>query len=290
MITGSLHVDKRSKLSYKDFANNYMVPGKPVILEDAAESWNAVTKWTPDYFKDKFPTRVMSADGKSYKVAEYVDILHASSKEKPAPYMHNQNIAEVFPELVEDVSPTPFYCQPNWLHDHYFPSRLDNIMRRNSVVEAYIGGPGGVFPVIHYDSIYTHAFLTQIYGDKELHLWGPDQSQYMYALNRNNVSEVNDAVYPDLEKYPLFAKAEGASVVLQPGQTIFIPGGLWHTARMLTESITVSINIANASNWAGLTRDIFIDQSPPVRMAMSLYLGVLGAMKRGRPVPTQPSA
>lgn len=272
-------VEKRSNLSYADFAREYLFASRPVVLEDGAAQWSAMKKWNPDFFKINFPDRVLSADGKSFTASDYIDILSASTERDPAPYMHNQNIAEVFPELTADVSPTPAYFQPNWLNDKYFPPKLDAIMRKNSVVELYIGGPGGVFPVIHYDSIYTHAFLTQIYGEKELFLWAPDQAPYMYARRRNNVSDVNDAVNPDLDRFPLFAKAKGSSLILRPGQTIFIPGGWWHTARMLSQSITVSVNVANSSNWTEVTRDIVQDQNGPAKAALSFYLTILGSFK-----------
>ena len=34
-----------------------------------------------------------------------------------------------------------------------------------------------------------------------------------------------------------------------------MPSGWWHTARILEPTITVSINTANATNWAAFRRD-----------------------------------
>lgn len=277
-----MYVDRRSKLSYDEFEREYLFANRPVVLEDASEQWGALKTWTPDFFRDRFGDRSVSADGKTFTVARYIEILHKSTPDDPAPYMHNIDIAQIFPELLADLEPIPAYFQPNWLHDRYFPSRLDNIMRLNSVVEAYIGGPGGAFPVIHFDSMYTHAFLTQVYGEKEFYLWAPDQAPYMYARRRNNISDVNDAAAPDLDRFPLFAKAQGERLALTAGQTAFIPSGWWHTARMLTESITVSANVVNASNWQDVARDIARGQSGPVRAALAVYMSVLGMVKRTR--------
>jgi hypothetical protein len=53
----------------------------------------------------------------------------------------------------------------------------------------------------------------------------------------------SDIDNPDLDKFPLFAKAVPMRFRLHPGEILFIPGGLWHTAKMLTPSI--SVNRAN---------------------------------------------
>jgi hypothetical protein len=277
-----MEIDKRADLSYQEFAEKYLFANKPVILTNACKHWAAVGKWSPDFFKDKCGDTTVTINDKAYTVREYIDILHASTEQKPAPYMRNQNIAKVFPELLADVKPVPPHFEPNWVLDSYALPQLDRLMRINSVTEVYIGGPGGTFPVIHFDSMYTHACLTQLYGQKELYLWAPDQSPYMYATKRNNVSDVNDAENPDLEKYPLFAKAVGGKVTIGPGDTAFIPSGWWHTARMLTESITVSVNVVNASNWDDVSKDIVEGKNPLVKGPFLAYMKLLGKMKRAR--------
>jgi len=255
---------------------------KPVIIQGACSEWSAMGKWTPDFFRDNFGETVVTIDGKDYKVADYIAILHASTEDKPAPYMRNQNIAKVFPTLMADVTPTPPYFEPNWLHESYVPEQLDRLMRINSVTEVYIGGPGGQFPVIHFDSMYTHACLTQLYGHKELYLWAPDQAPYMYALKRNNGSDVENFLNPDLTRFPLFGKAQGGCVTIGPGDTAFIPSGWWHTARMLDESVTVSVNVVNASNWPDVSKDIVEGKNAIVKALFLPYLTWLGAQKAKR--------
>jgi ribosomal protein L16 Arg81 hydroxylase len=70
-----------------------------------------------------------------------------------------------------------------------------------------------------------------------------------------NKSLVNDAVDPDLSKFPLFAKAQGVRFQLHPGETLFVPAGWWHTARILSPSVTVSINGVNRANGRDFRRD-----------------------------------
>ena len=45
---------------------------------------------------------------------------------------------------------------------------------------------------------------------------------------------------PDLERFPLFAKATHMDVVLGPGEFIYIPARCWHYVRALTTSVSLN--------------------------------------------------
>jgi len=125
--------------------------------------------------------------------------------------------------------------------------------------ELYIGGTGAKFPVLHYDGLHTHAFLMQIQGVKEYIGFAPDQTPYMYTRSgpgQPNISEINDIENWDADRFALFGKAKGVRFTLHPGETLFMPSGWWHTARILSPSITVSINGANGANWSDFRKDL----------------------------------
>ena len=147
---------------------------------------------------------------------------------------------------LDHVEPMPDCTRPNWLASATFPSRVDLTYR-----EIFIGGPGARFHVLHYDNYHTHAFLMQLFGDKEYMAYGPDQTPFLYpnTTRRLNESQVGDGIEPDLTMFPLFEKARGIRFQLHSGETLFVPAGWWHTARILSPSITISINGANKANW-----------------------------------------
>ena len=60
---------------------------------------------------------------------------------------------------------------------------------------------------------------------------------------------------PDREKFPLFDQAEGVRFELHAGETLFVPAGWWHTARILNPSVTVSVNGLNRPNSAAFRND-----------------------------------
>src|SRR6202047_4789113 len=264
-------IDRRHQLAYEEFAEEYLFPNKPVIISGAVDGWGALYKWTPDYFKEKYASKSLSIDGTNYTMADFVDRVNSSRPENPAPYLRNAIVEEFLPELLVDIEPLPRYFFPNWLD-----GKLSGVLRsrlHNGSPELYIGGSGAKFPFLHFDSYHTHAFLTQVYGTKEYTAFSEDQSPFLYVSPRQyNASQIPDIENPDLEKFPLFATAVPMRFRLHPGEILFIPGGLWNTAKMLTPSISISVNRANASNWSKLSHDMYTHAPLHMKPIAAAYL------------------
>jgi hypothetical protein len=273
-------IDRRSGLSHGAFVSEYLLPQRPVILTDVIQHWKAIRTWSPQMFKDMFGAREVSIDGRTYTVAGLIDLVVNSSSDRPAPYLRNCPIDEWAPELLDDIMPLPGCTKPNWFESRLFPSR-----RSFTYLELYIGGRGASFPVLHYDSLHTHAFLMQVFGRKRFIVFSPDQSAYVYPGTRGGKSnsQVNDVEHVDLERFPLFAKTTPTEFVLEPGETLFVPAGWWHTTRMLTPSITISANTANTANWKAFCED-YVDntrrhRSAVIAAGLKVYLALLGAVQ-----------
>ncbi len=246
-------IDRRSGMRHEDFILQYLLPLRPVIITDAIRHWPALGRWTPDFFKVNHGDLQVRVDGKEMPLHDLIDQVMASSPSQPAPYLRNQKLSEWPKELHKDISPMPDCTEPNWLASALFPSRVDQTYK-----EIFIGGPGARFHVLHYDGYHTHAFLMQVFGDKEYVAYAPDQTPFVYPNTTSkygNESQVGDGMQPDLAKFPLFDKAQGIRFQLHAGETLFVPSGWWHTARILSPSITVSINGANQANWANFKKD-----------------------------------
>ena len=273
------------RLSYRDFANDFLYPNRPVVIKDALECWDAVGKWTPTFFRASYPGKKLSIEGKEYSMEQFVDLVEQSRPGQIAPYYRNEQVRQVFPELMPDLLPTPSYILPNWLRRPLPPAQGRD-------AEIYIGGAGGGFPFLHYDANSIHAFLGQIYGEKEAILYSPDDTPYVYAKadvpRRRHHSWITDVENPDLERFPLFAKATAWRGSLGPGSLLFIPSRWWHTARMLTPSITVSYNVANGSNWENVSDEIrykALYVSPSRASATSLHVCIGTGTASVRPHP-----
>ena len=283
-------------LSYEAFAARYLYANKPVVISGALREWKAVGRWTPAFFKREFGDMRFAIEGSGrlgskpevggieFTMAGFIDSVIESTDDNPAPYFRNRVLREEFPSLCEDVEPLSEYFLPNWLPEHYLVKYVREVLNRGSALELYIGGKGGSFPVLHYDGAATHAFLMQIYGRKQFILYPPEQEPYLYpSPDKDNFSLINSVEQPDLDRFPLFAKAVPTTFVLQPGQMAFIPCRWWHTTKMLSASISVSVNVVNQSNWNELVR--FVSKHRRnllVSLAARTYLTGSGAWRSWR--------
>lgn len=251
-------IERRTKLSAVEFFNEYALKNRPVVIADAMEGWPALEKWTPRFFAENFSDKqVKLRDGSELPMREFIDRVLASSPRNPAPYWTNAPMREHFPALLSDINADLPYFKLNWALRHYLHKGLKANFERGSQIEIYIGGNGGAFPVLHWDGLGSHAFLMQIYGKKRYYAWPPEDSACMYAKEDSpNISPIRDVENPDLGQYPLFAKARLTTFLLEPGELLFVPSRWWHTAKMLSPSITLSINTFNRSNWANLVEDM----------------------------------
>ena len=294
-------IDHREKLSYEEFAKEYLYANKPVVITDALRDWKALSRWSPEFFKREFGdmkfTLSENSKGKAeykgqgdgteaveYTMARFIDRVLASTEQDPAPYFRNQILYDLFPSLKQDIEPLPEYFLPNWLPDHYMVKYVGEVLNRGAKLELYIGGNGGAFPVLHYDGAGTHAFLMQVYGRKKFIIYPPSQEKFLYpSPEKENLSLLNSLDNPDLEKFPLFAQAEPTVFILEPGEMLFIPSHWWHTTKMLTPSISISANVVNQSNWHELVSFVSMRRrNPLVSLASRVYLTGAGAKRSWR--------
>ena len=238
-------------ISRADFIRQYVIPRKPCIMENATPGWTSLAKWTPDFWRTTYGSKKVKIDGKELTMREVIDLAVASSNEHPAPYYRNINVTREYPELIADLQPHPECCQPSWLRSILF-APIKNIMSGGGgQYELFIGGTGRSFPYLHYDSPGAHTVIHQITGYKNFIFFPPSDGQYLYPKPDSGfaVSQIPDVDQVDLAKFPLFKNVTRFDDTLGPGDTLFMPCGWWHTAKMASFSIGLGIDVANESNW-----------------------------------------
>ena len=263
----SQQIDKREKLSRKEFLHEYVLENRPVILKDATAGWAAVTKWTPAFFKEKYGSKRVPVFERKRGVtlkdtvlfADYVDEITASTYSNRAKYLFSLKIPKEFPELLADLEPRPTYWDPNWLESKYLLPGMPSFKLRNITgLEMNMGGTGSPFPFLHYDDLWTQTFIAQAYGRKEWLLYPPDQTPYMYASKQaENISDIPMETDVDLSRFPLFAQARPVRCVVEQGEMLYGAAGWWHTTRALTPSVAVVLSTANGSIWSDVTKAAF---------------------------------
>jgi hypothetical protein len=211
---------------------------RPVVFAGFAVRWPALN-WTPDKLaKAHGSTEVQVCAGRAddpradahfealshpMALAEYVERLLAESPTDDL-YMIARNGNLQRPELAP------------LLDDLAFPDGL--MRRRGRALDACLWfGPEGTQTVLHHDR--NNILFCQIFGRKTVELIDPAEPGLL---------PFHGQVYAPLDRRQQSAQ----SVVLEPGDALFIPVGWWHRVR--AESISISVSTAH---FARDNQDVF---------------------------------
>lgn len=270
-VAAAIPVVGSADLSVTEFRREFALRRRPLIFADAAAAWPVYGRGTPDYFRQHYGRERVRLLGQDCALAELIDRLEASTPQKPGPYPCKFEIARDLRALLPEVSPRFAYSQPD---RQASPLMRQSLFSEVNNLEIFFGGPGGRFPYLHYDVMHLHAWITQLHGDKQFTLFAPDQAPFLYVDPELPwQSTIRNHHSPDLGRYPLFRQARGQTVVLRPGQTLFLPCGWWHTARSLTMTISVAFDQLAPDNWDDFRRDVVAEARRAGRPASALLNG-----------------
>jgi hypothetical protein len=265
-------VDRRSGLGMDEFIAEYRVPRRPVVLADAAAAWPLYGKATPDWFRAHHGEHVVRVRGRDYRLAELLDLLEGSTAAAPAPYPCKFEIARNFRTLLPAVTPRFAHSLPDRQASALVPQKLFEGVNN---LEVFFGGPGGGFPYLHYDVLRLHAWITQLYGEKEFTLYAPGQEHLLYVNpDMPWQSSIRDHHDPDYDRYPLFREAKCQKVTVRAGETLFLPCGWWHTARSIDVTISVAFDSLGPDNWGAFIADVVDERRRAGHPLRALGLGL----------------
>ena len=275
-------IERRFQLPYAAFEREYLLPNKPVVIGGCLEAWPALGKWSPEFLRDNYGAVPVQVEGQTRPLSEFIDQVLASTPERPAPYLKDAVVRRMSAELIKDIEPFVEYSFPNWLPGRYLFRSIHDVLKQ-AEVELFLGGRGARLGELHYDYVNSHTVLCQIFGRKEFTLFSPTDTPWLYATGHTSALTSIDRDEVDLEQYPLYARATPIRFIQEPGEIIFLPRGWWHTTRMLSTSIAVGVNFANASNWAAVTDDLcggVSERKVMRRGILRAYLTSVGYWKR----------
>jgi histone arginine demethylase JMJD6 len=248
-----MEVQKVDDISYAEFMHEFYQPSIPVIFKNASKVWKANGVFKPDWFRNNYGERRTEIGGVPYSMHEIMDMVETSTEENPAPYPCIFNIPKILPEILDLLQPLDLnYSKPNWLNNKLF-----NKGKWGGVTELFIGGTGGKFPFIHLDIYHLNAWITQLYGQKKFTIFPSGQEHLLYPLSNDPWRSEIDISNPDLQKYPNYKDATPIHVIVNPGETLFIPAGIWHTAYSLTPTISVANDQLNNKNYKDFLKDVW---------------------------------
>ncbi|MEO7736208.1 MAG: cupin-like domain-containing protein [Kofleriaceae bacterium] len=243
-----MQIDRRSKLSLREFEAEYVATSRPVLLVNATDHWPARSKWTLDWFAERFPNKQVKFDNKTWEIGAFVRDLQASkgSRTQPVPYLKMVKVDEQFQELRGDIGELAL-AKHNRLGSRLLPRsmRLDR-----GYVAVFVGTRGSGFRTLHWDYSYLHVFISQILGDKDVIVFRPEDTPHLYPSPDNeNLSTLPDPFHVDLQRFPSFANAREARFTIKQGETLFLPGGWWHATYIDQPNIAIAESMLDHFNW-----------------------------------------
>ncbi len=240
---------RASGLSAERFFDEYYANNLPVVLEGFAREWPAVSRWTPEYFRDELGHHEVEACvgrdrdpdyDQNFKAHTERMTLRAFAERVLAAGLSNDLYLIANNRNMQRAPLRVLYDDVRWEHGLLEPDRLDGCT-------ALWFGPRGTYTPLHHDT--TNILFCQIYGQKRLWLAHPAEVSLQRGARGVYAAMDPERPKPD-DPEPLWKQVE-----LEPGDALFIPVGWWHSVRALS----VSINIA----FTNFTRDNFFSWFTP---------------------------
>jgi len=242
-------VDRVDNISGEEFKANYYDKQVPLIIRDLAKQWPAYTKWNWEYLKEVAGkervgiynnvksdayTPINKADDYT-TFGQYIDLIN-----KPGPAAWRIFLFNIFshaPQLTQDFT---------W-PDHL----MKGFVKR--VPMLFVGGQGSITHM-HFDIDLSHIIHTQFAGRKRVLLFPYTEQHKLYRKPFEVLSVADFSNYYDPEKskldfkqFPAIDTAEGYDMILEPGDTLFMPGGYWHHMEYLESGFAMSLRALNNS-------------------------------------------
>lgn len=235
-------VDTVESISTDDFANDYLKPRRPLVIKGLTKTWPAREKWTPEYLKQAMHNQVVP--------------LYDNSKADPSKPINSSETKMPFGDYMDLIRSQPtelrmfffniFKHAPELLNDIVLPKDLMGGFIE-SMPAMFFGGSNSV-TFLHYDIDLPHIFHTHFGGTKQVILFENKWKRRLYCLpNATYALEDYDVANPDFEKFPALNGVEGQQVILEHGDTLFMPTGYWHWMKYLEGSYSLSLRAWDAS-------------------------------------------
>src|ERR1700749_3692205 len=244
-------IDTVDTISPVDFTENYLKPRRPLIIKGLTKDWPAREKWTPEYLKSVVgdqmvplydnskadPSKPINAAAGEMKFGDYIDLIQKE------------------PTNLRIFLFDPIKHAPKLLDDYRSPTSLMGGFL-DKYPNMFFGGAGSI-TFLHYDIDLAHIFHTQFNGRKHVILFDYKWKERLYQIPFATYAlEDYDIEKPDFNKFPALDGVEGQEIILEHGDTLFMPTGYWHWMKYLDGSFSISLRAWDKS-WAIKAKSLY---------------------------------
>ena len=239
-------VERRDQLSRDEFVERFVRGCRPVVITGLARDWPALRRWSPQDLQRRFGHVEVEIQAgrhadpqyeqnklqhrRRVRLGDFVDHVLARGPSNDHYLTANNELLRrpEFAPLLADIGSLPDYCDASQL-------------ARSC---SFWFGPAGTVTPLHHDTLML--FHTQVVGRKRWRFISPLETPHLY--NYHDVYSPIDIDRPDLHRYPDFARVTVLDVIVNPGETVFLPLGWWHQVTALELSMSFSFSNPDVPN------------------------------------------
>ncbi|MGE0798660.1 MAG: cupin-like domain-containing protein [Lautropia sp.] len=239
-------IEKRTTPSREEFLAGYVAGCRPVVLIDLAADWPARERWQPLALGQRFaelPVEIQDsresdprfeenkeAHRRTVRFGDFVDRIVAQGASNDCYLTANNELLKrpEFGSLFDDVGSLPDYVD----------------RKRLATSSFFWIGPRGTRTPLHHDTVML--FHTQVVGRKRWRFVSPLDTANVY--NYNGVFSRVDLDAIDLQRHPRMQGVRVLDVVVEAGETIYLPLGWWHQVTALDVSVSLSFTCLDIKN------------------------------------------
>ena len=237
-------VDTVESISPEDFKSKYYNAMKPLVIKGLAKKWPAYRKWNWDYFIEAVGDKEVGVYN-NIKSDSYTPINTADAYMKFGDYLRK---VKQGPLDLRIFLFNIFQHAPQLVNDFTWPDELmKGFVKKYPML--FVGGEGSVTHM-HFDIDMSHILHTQFAGKKRVLLFPHEEQHKLYRKPWEVLSIANYAGYNnsfDYENFPAVRKAQGYEVILEHGDTLFMPAGFWHHMEYIESGFAMSLRAMQSS-------------------------------------------
>jgi len=231
-------IDKVETISPRDFKEKYYNAMKPLVITGLAKEWPAYKKWNWDYFIDTVGEKEVGVYN-NIKSDSYTPINTADAYMKFGDYLRK---VKAGPLDLRIFLFNIFQHAPQITSDFTWPDELmNNFIKKFPML--FVGGQGSITH-LHFDIDMSHILHTQFMGRKKVLLFPFEEQYKLYrkpweVLSLANFENYNEKF--DYENFPAVKLANGYEVILEHGDTLFMPAGFFHHMEYIDAGFAMSL-------------------------------------------------
>ncbi len=232
------HVEVVENISPEVFKSKYYKTSKPLIIKGLAKTWPAYHKWDWAYLTNIVGKKEVGVYN-NVKSNAYTPINTADAYMSFAKYLQK---VQSGPLDLRIFLFNIFQHAPAIVKDFTWPDHLmKGFVKKYPML--FVGGQGSVTHM-HFDIDMSHILHTQFIGKKRVLLFPHEEKTKLYRKPWEVLSLADFTHYNsefDYQKFPATKLAKGYEVIMEHGDTLFMPAGFWHHMEYIEAGLAMSL-------------------------------------------------